>query len=448
MSIVSILILISSILLLLLLVIKFKLNAFISLLLVTIFFGIAAGQSYEEIIKSIQKGMGDTLGFIAIVVGLGAIFGQVLESSGGANALASHLLKTFGEKRSSLALTLTGFIIAIPVFFDVGFILFVPVIYSLARNSGKSLLKYAIPLLAGLAVAHAFVPPTPGPVAVADIIDADMGWTILFGIMVGLPTALIAGPWFGNYIGNKIKINVPSDVKAEGNDTNLPSFRLIVILITIPLVLILARSVLGLLVKQDILSLTSGIRFLIFVGHPFSALIIATLLSMYWLGIKRGLNPAQLRDLVTKGLGPAGIIILITGAGGVFKQMLVDTEIGSQLAEMLLASPVSPLILAYLMAAIIRITQGSATVAMITAAGFISPFIAEGSFTEPYKALIVLAIAAGATILSHVNDSGFWLVGKYLGMTEKQTLQSWSVMETIVSVIGFILILILSFFIS
>lgn len=430
---------ISAVGLLLFLIIKLKISAFISLLIISIYVGVLAGMPLSEIPESITKGMGGTLGFVATVVGLGAIFGQILESSGGAEALSSYLLKKFGESRASWAMMLTGFIIAIPVFFDVGLIILIPIIYSLSRDTKRSLLYFGIPLLAGLACAHSFIPPTPGPIAVAFILNVPLGWVILFGILLGLPTAIIAGPVFGKYISKKINIQASELVQGDetpGKQNGLPTFRLIILLIVTPLLLIVLSTVTSVLLKSEVLISSIYTEIIVFIGHPYSALILATLLSIYFLGIKRGMTRKKILELSSKALGPAGIIILITGAGGVLKQVLVDSGIGTIMANSIADSSFSPIILAWILAAIIRITQGSATVAMITSAGIMAPVLPAFQLSEPHLALVVIAIATGATILSHVNDSGFWLVSKYFGMDEKQTLQSWTVMETIISVCG------------
>ena len=440
----------SAVALLLFMVLKLKISAFISLLIVSVYVGILAGMPLDGVLKSIQDGMGSTLGFVATVVGLGAIFGQMLESSGGAESLAHHLIKKFGQEKAPWAMVTTGFIVAIPVFLDVGFIILVPIVYALSRDTKRSLLYYAIPLLAGLAVTHSFMPPTPGPVAVADIINAQLGWVIFFGFLLGIPTAIIAGPIWGNYISKKINLQPPADFlissKEFKSDENLPSFGLIATIIGIPLFLILLNTLSGVLVAKNVVEKSILTDIVSFIGHPFSALIIATLTAIYFLCIRRGMPKQTILDLSTKALGPAGIIILITGAGGVLKQILVDSGIGQMMAESMAGSALSPILLAWILAALVRITQGSATVAMITAAGIIAPILEVFDLNDPSRALIVIAIASGATILSHVNDSGFWLVGKYLGMNEKQTLQSWTVMETIIAFCGLFLTMLASLF--
>jgi Gnt-I system low-affinity gluconate transporter len=429
-------------------VLKLKINAFIALLITSIFVGILAGMPLQKISTSIQEGMGGTLGFVATVVGLGAIFGQMLESSGGAKSLAHYLIKKFGTKKAPWALMITGFIVAIPIFLDVGFIIIVPIVYALTRDSKQSILYYAIPLLAGLAATHAMVPPTPGPMAVANILGVDLGWVVIVGIIIGFPCAVIAGPVFGRFIAKKIVIPAPADI-FETADTpkngfeKLPSFGVIALIISTPLLLILFSTFLNVFIEKELVEKSLFTDIIVFIGHPFTALIIATLLSIL-LCLKRNMSPQTILDLSTKSLGPAGIIILVTGAGGVLKQILVDSGIGKILAESISGSSFPIVLLAWLIAAAVRVTQGSATVAMITAAGIMAPILPAFNLNQANMAIIVIAIAAGATILSHVNDSGFWIVSKYLGMNEKQTLQSWTIMETILSVSGLLLCMLAS----
>lgn len=461
-----------AILFLLLLVIKFKMHAFVALIIASMIVGLGAGMDPQQVLKSMESGMGGILGFVAVIVGLGAIFGQLLESSGGAETLAKQLLKSFGEKRATWALTIAGFIISIPIFMDIGIIMLMPVIYALSRKSKKSMLFYAIPLLAGMAVTHAFIPPTPGPVAVTQVLGASMGWVIIFGLIIGIPTAIVAGPVLGKYIGNKIMVNPPPlDLTVTEEATpalKKASFRSVVALVGLPLVLIMINTIVtGLELEGNNIEIDKSwervsklrrplgpillfflklnwVEAVQFIGHPFTALLIATLAASYWLGIRKGFDSKMLLSLANKALGPAGLIILVTGAGGMFKQILVDSGVGTALAESLFFAKSYPIVLAYLLAMIIRISQGSATVAMITSAGMVAPVLELVSVSDPHLALIVIATAAGATTFSHVNDSGFWLINKYLYLTEKQTLQSWSVVTSTISVIGFFLALLLS----
>jgi len=417
------------------------------------FLGVTSGMPLSKVNTAIQNGLGGTLGFVATVVGIGGIFGQILEASGGTEAIARNLIRRFGKDKAHWSLVMAGFLIAIPVYFDVGFIILVPVVYALAKDTKRSTLFYAIPLLAGLAVTHTFVPPTPGPVAVADMLGADLGWVILIGSLIGLPVAILAGPVFGSYISKKIDVAPPKHMMEELNngteqsECSLPSFTAVATIIGMPLLLMVVKSVIELLIKLDYMQEGIVYDISVFVGHPFTALIIATLMAAYFLGTRRGFTRKQLLDVSAKALAPAGMIILIIGSGGAFKEMLIQSGVGNVLAEGISATKLPPIVLAFIIAAAVRITLGSATVSMITAAGIIGPILEAYTLSEIHLALIVISIASGATILSHVNDSGFWLVGKYLGLTEMQTLRSWTVMETIIALGGFGIALLLSFFV-
>ncbi len=425
---------------LLFLILKLRIHAFIALLIGSITVGLIAGLDAKGIITTIQEGMGSTLGFVATVVGLGAMFGAILETSGGAKTIADFMVSKFGLKKAPSAMVISGFLIAIPVFFDVAFIILVPMIYALQRKTGKSLLLYAIPLLAGLAITHAFIPPTPGPIAVADIIGADMGWVILVGFLTGIPTALIAGLLFGRYISKKIFVEAPEQVENTIPDV-LPPVGQTLLIIAFPIILILLNTI----ASTGALGITNTtvLNAIALIGHPFSALIIANILAWYFFGIKKGFTKQQLFDISTKSLAPAGTIILLTGAGGVFKQVLTNTGAGELLATSLSNAGFPVLAFAFVSAAIVRIIQGSSTVAMITAAGLVSPVLTSASLSPIELACMVIAIASGASIFSHVNDSGFWLVGQYLGITEKQTFKSWTVMTTILAFVGILTVSIL-----
>nr|WP_053218316.1 gluconate:H+ symporter [Virgibacillus senegalensis] len=433
-----------AIFLLLFFIIRTKLHAFLALMLVSIFVGLGTGMSADEILQSIQSGMGATLGFVAVIIGLGAMFGQMLEISGGAERLARTLIRKFGESKAQWALGITGFLVAIPVFFDVGLIILIPIIYKLAKKTGRSLLFYGIPLLAGLAVTHSYIPPTPGPIIVADFIHADLGWVVLFGILAGIPSMAIAGPLFGGFIAKRIQVEVPDYMNlAETEEKeDLPHFALIAVIILIPLVLMLIRT-LAMMFLSDGLPLS----ILSFIGHPIIALLIATMLAIYFLGIRRGYGKQEVHFMVNKALEPAGIIMVVTGAGGVFKQVLIDSGIGQVLGEKLASTQLPPLILAFVIAASLRVAQGSSTVAMVTSASLIAPMLTNLSITGPMLGLIVISIASGATIFSQINDSGFWLVNRYFGMNVKDTILSWSIMETIIALVGFAMTLLLSLFI-
>lgn len=438
-------VLLISVIFLLVLILVFKMQAFIALLLASIIVGIGAGMPLMEVVQSVIDGMGNSLGFIATIIGLGAILGKVLEFSGGAESLAKSLIRGFGEKRAPWALLVTGFLISIPVFFDVGLVILISIVYAMARDSKKSLLYYGLPLVAGMATTHAFIPPTPGPILVAENLGVGLGWVIFFGFIVGLPTAIIAGPWLGCKLAEKHFVAVPDmaslgiEEKREGTTMKLPSLGMILLIIGLPIIMILAGTVLKIMIDKGSLPNNTTTEIFIFLGHPIIALIISTLIAIYMLGTRRGVSRDKLMELSTAALAPAGIIILVTGAGGVFKQMLGDSGVGRTLADLLASSNFSPILLAYLFAVIVRVTQGSATVSMIAASSLIAPVVATYNLGEMHTALVVIAIAAGSTILSHVNDSGFWIVNRYFGMTEKQTLQTWTIVTTVISVVGFLL---------
>lgn len=436
---------------LVLLVMWAKLSAFLSLLLVSIVVGILAGMPLAGITTSIQNGMGGTLGFIATVIGLGALLGEILERSGGAQQLARTMVRKFGDERASWAVSLMAFIFGVAIFFDVGFIVLIPLVHSISLRTKKSTLLYAIPLLASLAVTHAFLPPHPGPVAVADALGANMGQVLLYGLLAGIPTAIIAGPLWGRYCGNKYHLKVPDWVKDDSHDVDdakLPNFGLVLTMILLPIALILVGAYANMIAKHLTAQKSPvpyGWQFAQLIGHPFTALIIGILIAFLTLGLMRGLTKHDLLKLSNKALGPTGGMILVIGAGGVFKQILVDSKIGDLLAKQLGTLGWSPLVLAFVMAALIRIAQGSATVAMMTTAGFVAP--ALKLFPNVSPAWCTIAIAAGATILSHVNDAGFWLVKQYLDTDEATTFKTWTVMETIIAVVGFAFVLIFSTFI-
>ncbi len=458
---------------LLVLILRFKLQAFLALIVVSILVSVVATRinpekaaGLTEIGQTIVDSMGGALGFIATIIGIGAIFGAMLEHSGGTQALANTLVRRFGQERAPWAMLLTGFIISVPVFLDVALVILAPLLYALARDTKKSLLIFGLPLVAGMAVTHAFVPPTPGPVAVAYFLEVNLGYVIGFGVLVGLPTAIICGPILCSKMATLVEVQTPpvidTDTDTEQEDKKLPSFVQIATLIGLPIALILAGTIVeqtaisgidpgltkaerGQQVAEILNSMPMTNQVIHFLGHPVIALMISTLLAIWCLGISRGTSKDDLVEISTKALGPAGIIILITGAGGVFKGVLIATGIADALKEVFSNSGIPIIVLAYIFATLVRIAQGSATVAMLTAAGLMVSFV-EG-FSQPYLALIACAIAAGATGFSHVNDSGFWMISRYLGMTEKQTLKTWTVISTAISVVSFSIILILSLFI-
>jgi Gnt-I system low-affinity gluconate transporter len=437
---------IAGIALLLFLIVRVKLHAFVALLIGSLVIGVAAGMPFADVLDAVTTGVGSTLASIAVIVGLGAMFGQMLEVSGGVETLADSLLNRFGERNAQWSLLAVGFVVAIPVFFDVAFIILVSLIYGLTERTNRPVVYYALPLLAGLAVTHAFIPPTPGPIAVAGLIGADLGWVMLFGVLIGLPAAVIAGPVYARYIAKRVPAEVPEYMHAAEpkQGRKLPRVSLIVALIGIPLLLIVGNTVASATLTED-----QPLRaVLAFAGHPMMALLITTVLSFWLLGTRSGYSPQEIQEIATKALEPAGIVILVTSAGGVLKQVLIDSGVGDVFADALMATNLPPLLLAFLVAAAVRLMQGSATVAMLTAAGLVAALLGDVGFSEPMLALLVIAIAAGATTASHVNDSGFWLVNRYLGLNVPDTLKTWTATTILVALVSITLVLIVSTFIG
>lgn len=432
---------------LLVLVMWLKLQAFVALLVVSFLVALAAGIPLGDIVETITAGMGDTLGFVAIVVGLGVMIGKIVELSGGAQRVAMTLINRFGEERAPVALGLTGFIVAIPVFFDVGLIILIPLAYAISQRLSRSLMYYAIPLAAGLAVTHAFIPPTPGPVATAGILGADLGWVIIFGVVCGIPAFIVGGLLFGRYIGQRINVTVPDYMAQEAEEQpepeDAPPFGLIVGLILLPLGLILVNTLSQVLITDEEAPL---LTFVGFIGDPVTALLLATLLTFWVLGVRRGWSRDRLLEIATKSLEPVGMIVLVTGAGGVFGAVLEEAGIGDALEQALDASGLPLVVAAFLIALAVRVSLGSATAAAVTSAGIIAPLVSGQDVSAPLLGLLVVVIAAGSTALSHVNDSGFWLVNRFLGLSEGDTLKSWTVMETLIGLTGFGVALVISFF--
>ncbi len=392
--------------------------------------------------------MGGILGYIAVVIGIGTMIGEMLQVSGGANQIANTIIKSFGERKAPWALSLIGLIVAIPVFFEVALILFIPLVYNITRRTGKSILTYGIPLAAGMAVAHSFIPPTPGPVAVAGLIGADLGWVILFGFIAGVPATIVGGIFFGKYIGERINVGVPEHMISQipevkdGTVRRKPGFGIAVTIIIVQIILILSNTASDILLGEEHIAS----QWISFIGHPFTALMISILMAFYFLGTKLGFTREEVQRVATKSMEPIGMIILLTGAGGVFGRVLVSAGVGEVLVEVMSDTNLPIILFSFLVATVIRVAQGSATVAMVTAAGLIAPIIEVGGYSPPLIGCVVIAIACGATVFSHVNDSGFWLVKEYMGLTEKQTLKSWTIMETIIGVTGVSIVLVISWF--
>jgi Gnt-I system low-affinity gluconate transporter len=428
--------------LILYLIIRTKLHAFVALLIGSLVIGIAAGMPFEAVLDSVSNGVGSTLASIAVVIGLGAMFGRMLEVSGGAESLAASLLAKSGERNAQWSLLIVGFIVAIPVFFDVAFIVLVSVVYGLTEKTGRPIVYYAVPLMAGLVVTHSFIPPTPGPIAVAGLLGADLGMVMLFGTLIGIPAAIIAGPVWGTFIASRVTAGKPGymQVSERPDRVALPSAGLVVTLIAIPLVLILGNTVAGLILPEG-----SRLRSVIaLIGHPIVALLITTVLCFHLLGTRSGYSREQIQEIAMRALEPAGIVILVTAAGGVLKQVLIDSGVGGVMESLLTDTGLPSLLLAFIVAAALRLMQGSATVAMLAGASLVSVMIGQFEFSQAELALHVIAIAAGATIASHVNDSGFWLVNRYLGLTVPETFKTWTALTTIASLVAIVLVMLIS----
>ncbi|MFJ9081160.1 MULTISPECIES: GntP family permease [unclassified Streptomyces] len=455
------------IVLLLFLIIKARLQPFVALLTVSIAVGLAAGLSVTELFGTVQKsevtsviedGMGGTLGHIAIIIGLGTMLGAILEVSGGAEVLASRLIHLFGEKRAPVAMGLTGLIFGIPVFFDVGIFVLAPIVYAAAKRGGKSILLYCLPLLAGLSMTHAFLPPHPGPVAAAGLLHVDLGWVILMGIVCGIPAVLAAWAWAA-WIGKKIFVPVPQDMVEAADEAKAAlaeeqrkdgitpredpvPLGIVFTIIAIPLVLILAATFSS--IAMDPSTARSVIEFF---GNPFVALTLALFAAYYLLGLRRGWSRKSLETVSTASLKPVANILLVVGAGGVFGAVLQASGIAQALSDTFSSIGLPIMVLAYLISVVLRVAQGSATVAIVTTAGIVGPLLQAGDYSQPYTALVIMAISAGSIFASHVNDGGFWMVSKYFGISERDTLRSWTVLESVLSIAGFVVALLISFFV-
>ncbi|WP_127793949.1 GntP family transporter [Agromyces sp. LHK192] len=461
--------------LLLLLIIRFKVHAFLALLIVSILVGLAAGLPLATIpatddapeklgiIPAIIAGMGGTLGSVALLVALGAMLGKIIEISGGAESLAGRFTKILGPKRIAAALTAAALVLAIPVFFDVGFIVLVPIIYGFAKLAGVDPVKYGLPIAGIMLAVHVSIPPHPGIVGGAALLGADLGWITLIGLAITIPLGVLAhfaSKWFNRIdypmlpataasfeafgSGDRTGLGGGTGGGASGSGTTAtmlrteapPSAGMIVTLILIPLVMI-GLGTLGatLLPAGDPARDVLG-----FIGAPMFALLVTVLLAGFLLGTRRGWSAAHLAEVSESALGPAAVVILVTGAGGAFARILTESGIGAALSESLLATGLPLLLLAFLVSLALRAAQGSATVAILTTSGLLAATIADGGFSAVQVALLALAIAFGALGLSHVNDSGFWVVTRYLGLSVKDGLRSWTLLTTILGLAGFALV--------
>ena len=421
---------------LIVLIARFKVHPVIALVSVSLAMGLAAGMPLAAALKALQDGVGNTLGFIAIVVGLGTMLGKMMAESGAATRIATTLIALFGERAVHWAIMFVAFIVGIPVFFQVGFVLLIPLVFTIARRTGLSLVKIGIPLVAGLSVVHGMLPPHPAAMLAVAAYNADIGLTIVYGLLVGLPTAALAGPIYAAWVAPRIALPAvnPLAAQLEGDSTltneSMPGFAISVFTVLIPVLLMLLASA-GDVLLESASPLRSALHF---VGHPIVALLLALLFSFWSLARPRHFTRDQVLKFCNDCLGPTAAILLVIGAGGGFNQVLVQSGVGRVIADSVRGSHASPLVLAWIVAALIRVATGSATVAMTTASGIVAPIAASMPSTRPE--LLLLATGAGSLVLSHVNDSGFWLIKEFFNMTVPQTLKTWTVAETIVGIAG------------
>lgn len=430
------------IILLLALIIKFKLHPVISMMIAAIVIGAGAGMPLHLISETVEKGVGKTLQGIALLIGLGSMFGGILEVSGGAQKIAKTLINKLGQKKAGWALGFTGIVIGTTVFFEAGVVILIPLAFNVAKQTKKSTLSYAIPLLAGLASGYAFVPPSAGSVLVANTLGINLGTMIAVGIPVAVISTIVAGIIWGKIIGNKIFTKLPVNIEEVSDDEiKLPPFGLVLSIILIPLILILLSTI------SAYLPITATVKeILAFLGEPFLALTIATLVAMYFLGTRMGYKKEELKKILDKSLRPVGMILLVIASGGVIRWMLQDSGLGNIIGPALEQSGMPLIVVAFLIAFLIRACVGSSIVAMTMASGIMATMPAVAGCSNLYLAAMCCAICGGATALSHVNDAGFWLVSTFLEVDEKTTLKSWTIMETLIGITGLVLGLIISIF--
>ncbi|PJN22107.1 gluconate:H+ symporter [Kitasatospora sp. CB02891] len=425
-----------------LLITKFKLHPFLALTLGSGLLAAVAGAPFDKLLSSFSTGFGSTVASVGLLIGLGAMLGKLLADSGGANIIADTVLARTGPKMLPWAMALIAAVLGLPLFFEVGVVLLIPIVLLVARRGNVPLMRIGIPALAGLSVLHGLVPPHPGPLVAVDALKADLGVTLALGLLIAVPTLIVAGPLFSRFAQRWVgPLEIPADttpaetVKHE----KTPRFGAVLATILLPVVLMLGKALADVVIDDPKATVQ---RFFDFIGSPLIALLAATLLAMVTLGRAAGFDKAKISATVGNSLGPIAGIVFIVGAGGGFKQTLIDVGVGQAVSDWSGKWHISALLLGWLIAVLIRLATGSATVATITAAGIVGPLAADMSTT--HAALMVLAIGAGSLFLSHVNDAGFWLVKEYFGMSVGQTLKSWSVMETVISVVAIALILPLS----
>jgi len=431
----------TAVIVLILMITRLRMHPFLALIITSGFLGLISGMPLPQIVKSFQDGFGGVLGFVGIVLGLGTMLGKMMAESGGADQIAQTLVRAFGKEKVHWAMMLGAFLVGIPLFFEIGFVLLVPLVFIIARRAGVSMIKLGIPMLASLSVMHGLVPPHPGPLLAIGVFGADIGKTIFYGLIVGLPTVIIAGPLFGTIIAKYVQVT-PSEqlmgqLAHQSSGKELPGFGITLITVLLPVFLMLLKTFVDVYLPDG-----NHIRVLMdFIGNPIVALLAAVLLSIYTFGTARGFTSQQILRFFDQSLAPTAAIVLIIGAGGGFKQMLVNSGVGTAIGQMAVHAQISPLLLAWLVAGVIRIATGSATVATITGAGIVAPLVTLIPGTN--RELLVLATGAGSLIFSHVNDAGFWMVKEYFNMSISETFKTWTAMETIISVVAIIFIMLL-----
>ncbi len=427
--------------LLLLLIIVFRLNAFIALIIVALGVGVAQGAPVNEVIASITKGVGSTLSTLALILGLGAMLGGLIAESGAAQVITERISSRFGEKYLPWALILTGFIVGIPMFYTVGFVMLIPIIFTIAASSGLPLVYVGIPMVAALSVTHGFLPPHPAPTAIAVVYDADIGKVLLYGLVLAVPTIILAGPVFAKTLRN-FKSTPPEHLfEAKRLSPNeLPGFDTAVLTALTPVFFMGLGAIGKLQFEED----TIIYNWCSFLGNPVIAMLIAVLIAIYTLGLAQGQKMKAINDTMLTSVKSTAMILLIIAGGGAFKQVLVDSGISEYIVTTFEGTQMSPLLLAWLIAAALRIALGSATVAALTAAGIAAPLIGS---TDVNAELLVLATGAGSLTFSQVNDTGFWLFKEYFNLTIGQTFRTWTFMETIVSIVGLVGCLVFDWFV-
>ena len=429
--------------LLLILMLPLRVNGFIALILVALSVGIMEGMPVMAVVQSIKNGVGGTLGSLALIMGFGAMLGKLLADCGGAQRIATTLINTFGDKKIQWAVTLTGFIVGFALFYEVGFVLLLPLILTIAATLRISPLYIGIPMAAALSVTHGFLPPHPGPTAIAEIFKADMGRTLLYGTIIGIPTVILAGPVlakmpFIRAINHPIEDGLYNS--KQFTDEQMPSFVVSVFTALIPVVLMSIRAVCEMTLPKGHLILP----YVEFFGDPIIATLISVIVAVFTFGIFRGRSMAQINTTLADSIKIIAMMLLIIGGGGAFKQVLVDSGVKVYIEEMMHASNISPLIMAWLIAALLRLALGSATVAALTAGGIVYPLITS---TGVSSELMVIATGAGSVVFSHVNDPGFWLFKEYFNLSITETMKSWSLLETVISVCGLVGCLAINIFI-